>query len=479
MRARIALERLLLAAFLYLGPCYPDVTGAQEPLWGGDLTHRIDSLAQAMLAEGMVSGLSVGVKRGEDLLLAQGYGYADLENRVPAGPQTVYGIGSVTKQFTAAAVMKLVEEGALSLDDPITRHLPDYPTRGQVVTIRHLLTHTSGIWSYPREDTPYDSLAVDLSDEELRARFEDVPFDFAPGESFGYSNSAYLLLGMIIGSVSGHPYPDYMREHVFVPLGLTRTRYCDHRTITPGRARGYWIEEGELVNAAYLSMTHPGAAGALCSTVLDLLSWSTALRSGRLISTASYEQMVTPAVLNDGREVPYGFGLRPLTRLEGHRSVSHSGGVNGYTSQLDYYPDADLDIVVISNTNGRHVQRFADTVAKWALGIPVPVIGDEPRSLRELELYAGVYLVNDREWTVVQMNGSLFLDTGLLERARLKAQPDGSFVPANNDYTRLTFVVDDVPGPASRITVYQCVPLDHERCRTLEAPRVGAAGGMP
>lgn len=305
----------LIAGLSVFGPV--SEAASQEPVPRGDLVAKIDSLAAATLVDGRVSGFSIGVKRGGDLLLAQGYGLADLENQVPAGPHTVYRIGSITKQFTAAAIVQLAERGVLDLEDPLTKFWPDYPTQGHNPTIRHLLTHTSGVRSYPSDDTPLETLPLDLSDAELRAVIEAEPFDFPPGEAHRYSNAGYVLLGMIVAASSGETYEGYLQNHIFDPIGLSRTSVCDTQRVTPGAARGYELEDDELRNASFMSMTHAGAAGALCSSVFDLISWASELTSGQVVDTAGYETMVTPAVLSDGTEVPYGFGLRPRTRLRG------------------------------------------------------------------------------------------------------------------------------------------------------------------
>ena len=198
--------------------------------------------------------------------------------------------------------------------------------------------------AYPSDDTPLETLPLDISGAELRTLIQAEPFDFAPGESYAYSNSGFVLLGMIVAAVSDQSYAQYMQDRIFGPLGLSRSSVCDARRVTPGRARGYELEEGELLHAAYVSTTHMGGAGSLCSTVFDLLSWTSALKSGRVVTRASYETMVTPAGLADGREVPYGFGLQVSARLEGRPSVSHAGGVPGVSSALDHFPDADLTI---------------------------------------------------------------------------------------------------------------------------------------
>ncbi len=348
----------------------PTLLSAQEPLWGGDLVSRIDSLAESTLAGGPVAGLSIGVKRGDELLLAKGYGQADVENGVAATAETVYRIGSLTKQFTAVAVMQLVQRGRVQVEELLTRYLPEYSTQGHDVTIRHLLTHTSGIKDFSGLPQNRATRTLDLSDEEVVALFQDEPFDFSPGEQYRYSNSGFYLLGMVIEAVSEQSYRDYLMAHLFGPLGLSGSSYCDERSIIPHRAEGYQVVDGRILNDTYLSMDRPGAAGALCSTVLDLLVWNSALRNGRLVSASSYEQMTTPATLNDGSESAYGFGLR-LAPLEGRARVFHTGGIDGFNTVLAYYPESGLDIVVLSNTNGPHPRRIADMIARWVHGISV------------------------------------------------------------------------------------------------------------
>jgi CubicO group peptidase (beta-lactamase class C family) len=188
-----------------------------------------------------VAALSIGVQRGGDVLLTRGYGLADIENDVPATAETVYRIGSITKQFTAAAVMQLVQAGEIGLGDLITDHLPDYPMQGHEVTIRHLLTHTSGIKSYTSMESWRPKMRLDLTDEELVAIFGPEPFDFAPGERYLYNNSGYYLLGVIIGEASGEPYQEYLNAHLFGTLDLAGSFYCDERPIFP-RDGGLWSQ---------------------------------------------------------------------------------------------------------------------------------------------------------------------------------------------------------------------------------------------
>jgi D-alanyl-D-alanine carboxypeptidase len=350
----------------------PTFAASQDAAWGGELVARIDSLAEATLRDGPVAGLTIGVKRGGDLLMVKGYGVADIENSVPMTAETVYRIGSLTKQFTAAAVMQLVEAGLIGLDDPMTRYLPNYPTQGHEVSIRHLLTHTSGIKSYTSLGDAFWLKAglLDLSHAEMLELFQDEPFDFAPGEAYRYNNSGYYLLGMIIEEVSGESYEGYLGTHLFGPLGLSRSSYCHEAQIIRGRAEGYEPGAGWLLNDGSISMNTPGAAGALCSTVPDLLSWTTALRSGRVVPAASYQAMATSGLLNDGSATGYGFAL-DVAPLGEHSRVAHTGGINGFSTVMAHYPESGLDIVVLSNTGGGAPGQVEDRIARWALGMPL------------------------------------------------------------------------------------------------------------
>jgi len=348
----------------------PTCAASQDAIWGGALVARIDSLAEATLRDGPVAGLTIGVKRGADLLLVKGYGDADIENSVPMTAETVYRIGSLTKQFTAAAVMQLVEAGLIGLDDSMTQYLPNYPTQGHEVSIRHLLTHTSGIKSYTSLGDVFWLKAglLDLTHTEMLELFQDEPFDFAPGEAYRYNNSGYYLLGMIIEEVSGDTYDDYLDAHLFGPLGLSRSYYCHEAQIIRGRAEGYEQGAGWLLNDGSISMNTPGAAGALCSTVPDLLSWTAALRSGRVVSSASYQAMTTSGLLNDGSATGYGLALG-LAPLGEHARVAHTGGINGFSTVMAHYPGSDLDIVVLSNTSSQAPGQVEGHIARWALGL--------------------------------------------------------------------------------------------------------------
>ena len=341
-----------------------------------DLEIQVDKWAEAALADGTVAGLSVAVEQDGELQLAKGYGMADLEQDVAADRSTVYRIGSITKQFTAAAIMQLVEAGQISLDAPIQEYV-DFPTGDHEVTVEHLLHHTSGIKSYTSLGEEWArTIPLPVSHEEILALIVDKPFDFSPGDEWRYNNSGYYLLGMIVENVSGSSYAAYVEQTLVAPLGLKRTTYCDEKRLISGRAEGYEFEDGELVNDDPISMTQPFAAGSLCSTVLDLLRWQAALESGEVVNSGSYTRMTTVATLNDGEATRYGYGLG-VGDLDGHLRVSHGGGINGFATYLASYPDDDLRVVVLTNTPGLTATQLSEQIARYALGLPPPAVEDE------------------------------------------------------------------------------------------------------
>ncbi|MEO8448636.1 MAG: serine hydrolase domain-containing protein [Gemmatimonadota bacterium] len=352
-----------IALTLWAAPIQAQRTGA-------GLVAQIDSIVAAEMGPAHTVGVTVAVEQRGRLILAKGYGYEDLEQDVPATAETVFKIGSITKQFTAVGVMQLVEQGKLRLEDEITAYLPDYPTQNHHVTLHHLLTHTSGIKSYTSLGPAFWGRAarLDLAEDQLIGMFDHEPFDFAPGERYLYNNSAFFLLGRIIGKVSGEPYPAYLQRHILAPLGLTNTSYCDDRALVPHRAEGYEVVAGVLKRAAPISMTAPGAAGSICSTVLDLLGWQRSFNAATLISPASRDRIRTEATLTSGQGTHYGYGVG-VGALGGRRLFSHSGGINGFVSWLGYFPDDDLTIAVLTNTDGGPAPRVGQSIARSVLGL--------------------------------------------------------------------------------------------------------------
>lgn len=352
------------------------------------LVAAIDSMANAYLASGPVPSAAVAVVRGRDTIVMRGYGYADLTTRRPAGPTTVYQIGSITKQFTSAAIMRLVEKGKIHLDDDLSVYVPNFPEQGHHVTVRELLNHTSGIHDYTNKPTWQPHWAEDLSPDSIVGFVARDTFDFAPGTSWSYDNTGYVLLGMIVEKASGTPYANYLTEQFFKPLHLRQTRYCPNHPTDTTFATGYSIRDGQSVPAAYLSLTQPFAAGALCSTVRDFLVWQRALHTGHVVSAASYALMTTPDTLTNGRRLNYGFGLM-AGHLGTHRVIEHSGGINGFTTDQMWFPDDSLSVIVFTNSDGKNPGLLANAIASRVLDIPERRMANVPRptpveaSLRE------------------------------------------------------------------------------------------------
>lgn len=356
-----------LAAFPGLSrpPQAPAAAHSEAPRQ--DEAARIDAIVQEhMRAPGAV-GITVAVARGEEFVYRKAYGFADLEFAVNADEETLFRIGSVTKQFTAASILKLAERGKLSIDDPLTKFLPDYPTHGREITLRHLLTHTSGITNYTDLGPEWERLkSLELSDDELVAMWKDKPLDFEPGSRWSYSNSGYYLLGMVVARVSGKPWAEFLRETFLDPLKLTRTRYDSNAELLPNRAQGYAFDKDVFTNDDPIGMSQPGAAGALISTAGDLVRWQQALVAGRAVKPESYEEMTMPFFLSDGHETRYGMGLQ-LDLRDGQRRVWHGGGINGFNSVLLYYPDAKLHVAVISNSERLRADALGLALSKALL----------------------------------------------------------------------------------------------------------------
>lgn len=442
MRAFLSFAALVLAASPLL---------AQRPDRGA-LLARVDSIVRAEMARAKTPAMSVAVEQRGEVILARGYGYSDLEHSVPATAETVYKIGSITKQFTSAIIMQLVEAGKISLADPVTRYLPSYNTQGNTVTIHQLMTHISGIKSYTSLGPKFwnEASRLDLSDSAMIASFQDQPFDFIPGAKYQYNNSAYYLLGVIIEKVTGVPYRKYLNERLLPPLGLRSTSFCEESMVIPHRARGYEVRNDKVVNADPISMNTPGAAGAMCSTVMDLLAWRHALFGGKVVSSASLEKMTTPAKLNDGSFTNYGYGLG-VGKLEGHRRVSHGGGINGFITQLAYYPSDDLTVVVLGNAGSSPSDRVAQLVAKIVLGIPLPVVKDVATTAEERGRIVGSYALSVGATFTVKDEGGKLIFSGPGAPQVLKSQGDGRYIPERESEWVITFT--PATGQAQEVAV--------------------------
>ena len=342
---------------------------ANTPIRDRDrIVAAVDSLAADALKSGQAAGMSIAVVRGRDTIVLKGYGKADLELDVPTPERAVYEIGSITKQFTAVAILQLQEHGKLSLDDELTKYLPSYPLQGHRLTLRRLLDHTSGIAGYT-ELPEFERLSVrTLPRDSLVALFAAKPFGFAPGEAEVYNNSAYFLLGLIIEKVSGVPYETYVQQQLFERAGMQDSRYCSNSAVVARRAHGYDFAAGQMKLAAYVDFTWPYSGGSLCSTVGDLVAWTRALHLGTLLGPSAYQELVTPGTLSDGTRLRYAKGVS-VDSILGHRAIEHDGGIPGFLSELVYFPDDTLTVAVLVNTAGPvNPGLIARAIAGLALG---------------------------------------------------------------------------------------------------------------
>lgn len=407
-----------------------------------DLLDQIDKIVQETMERDQVVGVSIGVMKGAEIIVAKGYGYADLENEVKATEHTVYRIGSITKQFTAVAIMQLVEQGNLKLEDDLTKFQPDYPTKGHKITIERLLNHTSGIKRY----TEMGGKLLDLSYQELIDLFSTEPFQFAPGDKFRYNNSAYYLLGVIIEKAVGTSYTKYLEEHIWKPLGMCESFYLDNTPIIKNRAEGYEVREGRVVNDDFINMAIPYSAGALGSSVVDLCKWQLALNKNRLIRKESYRRMITPGILNDGKPITYGYGFR-LSNLDGHRKIQHNGGINGFRTQLSYYPDDDLTIVVLCNTGSAKAAVLESRIAHTVMGIPEIVVEEVELPKEKLQIYTGTYT----RFEVSVKDGKLTVSTLFGASRLLRPVGNHMFVSAIDPYKKFIFTVEERKATSLRI----------------------------
>lgn len=323
---------------------------------------RIEAYVLGQMQKHHIPGVSVAVVQDGKVVLARGYGVANVELSVPATEHTVYQLASVTKTFTATAIMMLVEEGRLGLDDKIAERLPDLPAAWREVTIRHLLSHTSGIKSYTSVRDFHKTARKDYARHEILDLVAKEPLEFAPGEKWSYCNTGYFLLGMLIEKVTGKGYGEFLDLRIFKPLGMTQTRVNDLRAIIPDRAQGYEWDGKNLRNGEYVSPTQPFAAGMLVSSVGDLVKWDAALGQARLLKPSTLEQMWTPARLSKGGETGYGLGWQ-LDKVNGHRLVAHGGGIPGFSTEFSRFRDDKLTVIVLTNAEGGHAGALARGIA--------------------------------------------------------------------------------------------------------------------
>ncbi|WP_343630806.1 serine hydrolase domain-containing protein [Roseateles sp.] len=345
---------------------------------------------QKLTADG--PGVVVLVARGDQLLYQGGRGMASIELGVPIATDMRFRIGSVTKQFASATLLKLIDQGRAKLDDPLSKYLPDYP-KGEGITLRQLLNHTSGVKSYTGiRGYMHNPIRRDLDTKALIAEFKDLPVDFPPGERFAYNNSGYVLVGAVIEAITGKTWHQAVQELVLAPAGLQQVVYPGEQRLVPRMVEGYSVdrETGAVTTAGLLSMTQPQAAGALVSDAQDLWRWNRALHGGKLLSPALYQQMITPE--GAAKEAGYGYGITVGT-LRGEPKLEHGGGIHGFVSGLTYLPQSGVSVVLLRNTDGPgfSLGMAGRKLAAFVIGKPYPDIVPVTLSTEQLQAFAGGY----------------------------------------------------------------------------------------
>jgi D-alanyl-D-alanine carboxypeptidase len=377
----------LLAALLF-----PLVAGGASAQPAARLEAHVDSVARAAMKAWGVPGMTVVVMRGARTVVAKGYGVADAARGTGATPATVYQLGSISKQLTAAGVMRLVERGQVRLDAPVSTYLPEYRPVGDSMLVKHLLHQASGI----AEEfmlAGYDAGIADTTrpNAELLALVMRQPLGFAPGSRWSYSNSNYALLAAVIERVTGQPYERVLADELFVPLGLTSMRHCTPLPSGPDDARGHVREGDRTVPSPPENMHWIRGDGGICASAVDLARWSRALAMGDAVRMASWQRMTSSERLADGTTPAYGYGVS-LVPLDGrHRRISHGGRMAGFTGTVAHYAVADVTIAILANVSGLWIESLEHAIAREALGVPAP----SPRAVRlrprDARAWAGTY----------------------------------------------------------------------------------------
>jgi len=400
---------------------------------------KVDDYVKAEMQKQRIPGLSLAVIRDGKIIKVEGYGLANVELNVPARPETVYKIGSVSKQFIAAGIMLLVQEERISLDDKISKFLDGTPETWKEITIRHLLTHTSGI---VREAPGFDPLKVQNDADVIKTAYP-LPLRFEPGEKYEYCNVGYFTLAEIIRKVTGKPWGDYLNERLFMPLDMKDTRTTTITEIVQNRANGYGWREGKLQNAAIYFALRP--SGAFLSSVLDLAKWDAALYTDRILKPSIRDQMWAPVKLNNGVSHPYGFGWE-LDTVGGRRLVHHGGTLPGFRAAFARFVEDKMTVVVLANGIDAQPHSIALGVAEFYIPGLIPERAVARVDPRVFDAYAGQYQPNPSSGilTVTREGDRLMMQLGSsTEKRELLPENEASFFTKEDRRRTFSFVKDE------------------------------------
>ncbi len=390
------------------------------------LEKQFDQLLSTEYKPGKPGATALIAKNGK-VIYRKAFGNADLELNVPMKPENVFELGSITKQFTAVSILMLMEQGRLSLEDDLTKFIPDYPTQGKKITVHHLLNHTSGIKSYTSMDKFMKLARTDMTPSELIDVFKNEAMRFDPGDKWEYNNSGYILLGYIIEKVSGLAYDKFIEDNIFKKLGMANSYYGNNSRIIPNRAHGYQLKDSAYENADYLSMSLPYAAGSLMSTVDDMLLWNQAIHNNTLITKVSKEKAFANYKLNNGDLDYYGYGWGP-NEINGAPSVEHGGGIFGYTTMGIYVPGENLYAIVLTNSSGKSPTDVTIKMAAMALGKPYAVKPLVALTTAQLQKWVGTYKYSGDVLRVITLeNGALYSQKAGSMKLKLIPTGESSF----------------------------------------------------
>lgn len=437
MKTELGIVALLLALFVAPAAVCAQARSAES---------EVDAIVKSALKSQQMPGLALVVMKGDKVVLAKGYGVEDVGRRDAVTPETVFAVGSMTKQFVAALVLKLAEQGKISLDDPVSRHLPDFTNLPPGLQIRHLLSHTAGMrdeFVQPELVAVYDK--PDSTFEEYAAIARHSPADFTPGSRWSYSNINYLMLTLVVERLTGQPLEKALAERIFNQAGLRSFRLCPSQPgQTKGQARGHISRDNKLISHPPEKFEFFRGSGGYCGSALDMARWTRALAAGKIISPRSYRLMTSRMKLTDGSEADYGFAMS-LVSPDGARRIGHGGYGGGFSGQAAYYPDRQLSVVVLINrfVFPEYIER---KISRRLLNLPEPARREIALTAQERQLYAGSFDVGVRGWYVriEERDGRLWFELSSPKMSLpLNHLGSGEFVSATDpDGYRLQFSKD-------------------------------------
>jgi len=354
-----------------------------------NLTSKIDALLESQFRANQPGATALVSKNGK-IIYRKAFGNANLELSVPMTPENVFQIGSMTKQFTAVSILILLEEGKLSLEDDITKYIPNYPTHNKRITIHHLLTHTSGIKSYTSMRSLREIARKDLEPIELIDFFKNEPMNFIPGQAYKYNNSGYIILGYIIEKISGITYAEFVDKNIFKKISMSSSLYGNKTTVIKNRAYGYQ-KRGAYKNAMYISLNLPYAAGSIMSTVDDLLKWQQAISNNTLLKLETIKKAFKNYTLTNGTKINYGYGWN-INNINGTPTIEHGGSIFGFKSMGVYIPSEDVYVIILSNCDCNSPTTTTLKIAALTIGKPFPEIKNAVTlTSKQLEKWVGTY----------------------------------------------------------------------------------------